>query len=192
MAKIVFIDFETTGVNFWQHCIHQVAGIIEIDGKEVERFEWNVKPHPAALIDPVALEVSGLTREDLTGFAYFEQIEVHKSLTDLFAKYVDRYSKTDKFYIAAYNGASFDMPFFRAFFKQCGDNYFGSWFWSVCIDVMVLAGAYLLEERSSMDNFKQATVAKHLGITVDETQLHNACYDVEIMREIYKYITPTT
>lgn len=188
--KLCFLDLETTGTAYWLHCIHQIAGIIEIDGIEVERFEFNVKPHPAAIIDPEALAVSNLTTEDLTGFLYFEQKFVYSELIKLLSKYVDKYNKSDKFFIVAYNGASFDMNFFRAFFKQCGDNYFGSWFWSVCIDPMILAGQYLLSERSGMENFKQSTVAKQFGITVEEDKLHDAIYDVEILMAIYKYMYP--
>ena len=57
------------------------------------------------------------------------------------------------------------------------------------IDVMVLAGQYLMEERPKMENFRQATVAKQLGINVDESQLHNAIYDINLMVDIYKEVT---
>jgi DNA polymerase III subunit epsilon len=108
----------------------------------------------------------------------------------MMGNYVDRYDKKDKFYLVGYNNASFDNPFFRAFFAQCGDNYFGSWFWSCPIDVMVLAGQYLMGERVGMENFQQGTVAAHLGIQVDPERLHDAVYDVEVMREIYRYMYP--
>lgn len=188
--KLLYLDLETTGVCYWLNCIHQIAGIIEIDGVEMERFEWNVMPHPAARVETEALAVSGLTVEDLSGFTYFEQQYVHAEIVKMLAKYVDKFNSKDKFFIVAYNGASFDMNFFRAFFKQCGDSYFGSWFWSVCIDPMILAGQYLITERSGMENFKQGTVAKQFGIEVLEERLHDAIYDVEILRSIYKYMYP--
>lgn len=52
---------------------------------------------------------------------------------------------------------------------QNGDKYFGSWFWSNSIDVMVLATPYLAAKRTEMENFKQGTVAKALGIQVDDS-----------------------
>jgi DNA polymerase-3 subunit epsilon len=190
MAKLLFIDFETTGTNHWQHCIHQIAGIIKIHGVEKERFEFKVKPHPAGLIEDAALAVSGVTRETLASAEYFTQKEVYTELVKMLEKYVDKFNSRDKYYVIAYNGASFDMNFFRAFFKQCGDNYFGSWFWSACIDPMILAAQYFLEDRKFMENFKQSTVAKQFDIVVDEARLHDAVYDVEIMIQIYEYMYP--
>lgn len=37
-----------------------------------------------------------------------------------------------------------------------------------------------------MENFKLATVAKFMGINVDEEALHDAFYDIYLTREIYK------
>ena len=36
-----------------------------------------------------------------------------------------------------------------------------------------------------MENFKLMTVARFLGIEVDESQLHDALYDVKLTKEIY-------
>jgi len=187
VIKHLFFDCETTGLKFWKNSIHQLSGIIEIGGEEKERFEFKIKPHPQAEIDDAALGVSGITRKELEN--YFEMKEVHRNLCALLSKYVDKFDKNDKFYLVGYNNASFDNPFLRAFFKQCEDEYFGSWFWSCPIDVMVLAGEYLKLERPAMKDFKLSTVASHLGIKVSDEKLHDACYDVELTREIYKYIS---
>lgn len=188
VKKLCYFDLETTGVAFWKNGIHQIAGAIEIDGEVQEFFEFKVQPNPAALIEDEALAIANVTRVEVSN--YFPMKSVHFELCKLLAKYVDKFNKTDKFHLVGYNNASFDNPFLRAFFKQCGDEYFGSWFWSCPIDVMVLAGQYLLNERHTMPNFQQGTVAKHFGIEVDETRLHDACYDVEIMIQIYKYMYP--
>lgn len=185
--KYLFFDTETTGLKFWKNSIWQLSGIIEVDGKEVQRFDFRIKPHPQAEVEDEALAIGGVTRAELA--QYFEMKDVHRNLTGMLGQYVDKFNKKDKFYLVGYNSASFDNPFLRAFFKQCGDEYFGSWFWSCPIDVMVLAGEYLKLERPGMADFKLATVAKHLKIEVSDEKLHDACYDVELTREIYKYIT---
>jgi len=46
-----------------------------------------------------------------------------------------------------------------------------------------------MNERTNFDDFKLATVAKYMGITVDENKLHGADYDVYLTREIYYKIT---
>lgn len=185
--KYLYFDVETTGIPYWRCSIHQLSGIIEVDGEEKQRFDFRVKPHPQAEIHDDALAIGGVTRAELD--QYFEMKDVHRNLCALLSQYVDKFNKKDKFYLVGYNNASFDNPFLRAFFKQCGDEYFGSWFWSCPIDVMVLAGEYLKLERPGMVDFKLATVAAHIGLNVEAEKLHDACYDIELTREIYKYIT---
>lgn len=40
-----------------------------------------------------------------------------------------------------------------------------------------------------MENFQLRSVAKYLGIEVDETKLHDAKYDIYLTLEIYKIVT---
>lgn len=37
-SKLLFFDLETTGVKFWRNGIHQIGGIVDIDGQEAERL----------------------------------------------------------------------------------------------------------------------------------------------------------
>lgn len=184
--KLCFIDLETTGVKHWRNGIHQISGCIDIDNEIKETFDYKVKPFASALIEEEALSVSRVTREQV--LSYPEMKEVYQSLCKLLGRYVDKYKKTDKFFLIGYNNASFDNQFLRAFFVQCNDNYFGSWFWSNSIDVMVLAAEYLKGKRHEMIDFKLKTVAAFMGIAVDESQLHDSSYDIELTRSIYKKI----
>ena len=185
--KAFYFDLETTGVMYWKNGIHQISGAIEIDGELKERFDFKVAPNPKAIIDPEALLVGGVTQEQIE--AYPEMRSVYKELVIMLSKFVDKFCKTDKFFLIGYNNASFDNQFFRAFFTQCDDKYFGSWFWSSSIDVMVLASEYLKDVRHDMKDFKLKTVAAYLGIEIDETKLHDAQYDIDLTMNIYKIIT---
>lgn len=51
---------------------------------------------------------------------------------------------------------------------------------------MVMAGFRLAEQRPDMPDFKLATVAKWMGIEVDEAKLHDATYDLILTRGIYE------
>ena len=184
--KILYFDLETTGVKYWKHGIHQIGGIIEIDGEVKESFNFFVQPHEKAIIEEEALAIAKVQKEDIE--KYPKQYVIHRELKDILGKYVDTYDKKDKFFLCGYNNAGFDNDFLRAFFVQCNDKYFGSWFWSSSLDVMVLASNYLKEKRSEMENFKLHTVAKELGIEVDEAKLHDAKYDIELTRAIYKIV----
>ena len=179
--KALFFDLETTGTYPGKHGIHQMSGMIVIDGVIKEKFDFKVRPNPKAEIMDESLAVAGVTREQILAYPPMEEI---------LAKYVDRYNKKDKFFLVGYNNASFDNQFLRGWFLQNGDQYFGSWFWSNSADVMVLATPYLAEKRSEMKDFKQGTVAKALGIQVDDSKLHDALYDIEICKAIFDIVSP--
>ena len=184
--KYVYFDLETTGVMHWKNGIHQMSGAIEVDDVVLDEFNFKVAPNPKAIIDKGALDVGGVTEEQIKEYAPMSI--VYKDFTALLAKHVDKFNKTDKFFLVGYNNASFDNQFLRAWFVQNNDNYFGSWFWSNSIDVMVLASEYLKEVRHTMVDFKLKTVAKQLGIEIDEKKLHDAKYDIHLTSSIYKII----
>ena len=187
--KLFFFDLETTGTNPGRNGIHQISGEIIIDGRSMERFDWNVQPNPKCVIEDQALAVGGVTLEQV--LAYPQMRQVHSELVKLLGKYVDKFNKKDKFFLVGYNNASFDNQFLRGFFLQNGDKYFGSWFWANSIDVMVLATLHLADRRQEMENFKLATVAKFMGIEVNENKLHDAGYDIYLTKEIYyRVVTP--
>lgn len=186
MQKLFFFDLETTGVKYWKNGIHQISGAIQIDGEVAETFDIKVQPYKDAIIEDEALAIAGITRDDLK--TYMPMNVAYRQIVGILGKYVDKFNKKDKFHLIGYNNASFDNQFFRAFFVQSGDQYFGSWFWSDSIDVMVLASNKLKEERSSLENFKLATVATYLGIAIDESRLHDALYDIELTKDIFNIV----
>ena len=185
--KLFFFDLETSGLSPAKNGIHQIGFEIVIDGITKEQADWKVRPNPKAVIEQEALDVAGVTKEQILAYPPME--EVYARLTAMLAKYVDKFNRTDKFFLVGYNNASFDNQFLRGFFLQNADNYFGSWFWANSIDVMVLATQHLLDRRAKMENFKLATVAKEMGIVLDESKLHDASYDLYLTKAIYEIVT---
>ena len=183
----IFYDVETTGVNYRQHGIHQLSGLVEINGEVKEKFNWYVKPNPKAKIDPEALAISGITEDDFD--MYPDMGEVFKEFKKILDRYINRFDKTEKAWLVGYNSREFDDDFLRAWFDQNGDTFFESYFWADGIDVMVLASQYLIPVRKTMPSFKLKRVAKQLGIKVDEERLHDSMYDIELTREIYQIVT---
>lgn len=185
--KLLFIDLETTGTRYWKDGIHQMSGCIDIDGEIKESFNFFVRPNPNAQINEVALSVGHVTLEQVQAYPPME--EIYAKFVKMLSKYVNKFDKTDKFYIVGFNNASFDNSFLQAFFKQNGDDYYGSWFWPNSLDTYVLVTPLLASIRSTMPNFKLSTVATYLGIDVIESRLHDAEYDIELTRGVYyKYL----
>lgn len=186
MIKRFFLDTETTGVEIQDSYIIEIGGIIEY-GNVYEEFALNSRPiEPDYELSTEAAIVHGLTREDIDKFPSCQ--ESHTSLIDILEKHIDRYNKTDKFFCYGY-GAEFDMKHLRKFFQENDDQYFGSWFWHPWIDVMSLVMHSLTEERHRLENFKLSTVARYLGIEVDEERLHGTLYDNYLCREIFMKVS---
>ena len=180
--KFCHIDTETCGLDAKVNGVIQVAGIIEINSKEVATFDHKVRPHASDVIEPEALKVSGTTMEDV--LAYPDPFVVKSKLDALFARYIKKFDKKDKFWFIGYN-ASFDWNFMQEFYRKAEDKYFGSWFQFPFIDTACLAGIMLIDKRQTLPNFKQSTVAEALGIKFNEADLHDALADVRISKAIF-------
>jgi DNA polymerase-3 subunit epsilon len=186
--KKLFYDVETTGLDYRENAIHQLSGCIEIDGTVVEEFNFRMQPHSGAVIVPKALEVSNVTEEQI--MAYEPSEAVFAKFMAMVSRYVQKFVKTDKMYLVGYNNCAFDNAFLRRWYEiHMKDDYFNSWFFGNTLDVMVLASEYLLEKRVGMENFKLMTVARAVGIEIDESKLHDAQYDIELTRTVYKIVT---
>lgn len=187
MQKLFFLDLETTGLDPKTCAIHQIAGKVIIDGKVRESFNIKARPFEGAVIEDAALEVAKVTKGQI--MAYQPMEAAYAQLMTILDRYINKYDKKDKFFIAGYNIATFDVPFLREFFLRNNNTFYGSYFWSVPLDVIILAGAKMMNVRPAMVDFKQGTVAKQLGILVKEDSLHDAMYDIDVCYEIYKKVT---
>ncbi len=194
--KLVFIDVETTGVNPERNGLTQISGCLQIGDEVKESFDYFVRPYPQDAIEMAALEVTGMDRRQflppehpdhlaVPGQLFEDPKDIYVRLSTMFAKYASQYNKADKFQFVGYNAHSFDMPFMRRFWEKNGDRFFGSWFWYPCLDVMLVWAQILQETRADLGNFKLATVAKHCGIEVDDSRLHDSQYDIELTRELW-------
>jgi DNA polymerase III epsilon subunit-like protein len=66
--KLIYIDVETTGIPCPQSGLIQLAGAIEIDDAKPVFFQYDIQPFPSDEIDEEALQVNGITREDIATF----------------------------------------------------------------------------------------------------------------------------
>ena len=186
MIKHCFIDLETTGLDPVKHGVIQIAGIIPEGESESTIFNFAVRPHEMKIIEPDALKVNKHTEDEIAGFQ--SPKEVHDTLCLLFNTYVDKFDRQDKMFFLGYN-VRFDYDFLWQWFKDCGDKYFGSWFFNPPIDVMQAAIIHLQDRRAQMENFKLATVAKELGIEVKDEEPHDAMTDIELTKKIWDKVT---
>ena len=187
--NILFFDVETTGLDHRVNGIHQLAGIIMIDGVIVDKFEYFIRPFAGCEIDSRALEVSNTSYLGL--YDYPEEKESFlnfKHKMDDFKAYITP-SLNERFFLAGWRSPEFDNKFLEALFERNdAKDDFKSFFWSNPIDVKVLATQFLLKERPKMASFSLVSVAKHLGVKVNDVLLHTAYYDAYLTRKIYEIV----
>lgn len=179
--KFAYIDVETSGLDPRKNAVLQLAGTLEDDSRS-ENFNYFIKPFPTDIVDAKALEVNKLNPNEEK---FKEPRFVYDDFTYMLSTFVNKFDKKDKMFFVGYNSHFFDMPFVREFFSKCGNKYFGSYFFFPSLDIMVMAQFKLMKQRHLMKDFKLHTVAKELGITVEEEQLHDAMYDIRLTKEIF-------
>lgn len=186
--KRLFIDTETTGLDEKIHGVHQIACLIEINGKVIEKVNIKLKPFDDCIYDDDAFKTHRISKEIIE--TYQSEIDGYEQLVGILYKYVNKYNKEDKFTVVGYN-IRFDINFIYQLFIRNNDNFLFSLIWSNPIDVMSLATCKLESIRHKMVNFKLTTVAQQLGIEISEEKAHDGLYDIEITRDIlYKLAEP--
>ena len=181
MNKIIFIDTETGGVNPEKSALIQLSGIIRIDKKDVEKFNFYIKPFENSEVNEKALEVQGRTLDELKAEKYIEEKEVYKQFINLLDKYIDKYDKTDKFIVAGYN-VRFDVDILKALFQRHGNNFLFSYLDSSMLDpsysIRLLQIAGILPV---LENNKLETWCKYFNI---ELKAHDSLEDIVATKKL--------
>ncbi|EFE86009.1 3'-5' exonuclease [Fusobacterium periodonticum] len=181
MNKIIFIDTETGGVNPEKATLIQLSGIIRIDKKDVEKFNFYIKPFKNSEVNEKALEVQGRTLEELKTDKYVEEKEVYKQFINLLDKYIDKYDRTDKFIVAGYN-VRFDVDILKAFFQRHGNNFLFSYLDSSMLDPLYsIRLLQIAEILPVLENNKLETWCKHFGI---ELKAHDSLENIEATKKL--------
>lgn len=181
--KLFFADTETTGLDHVNNEIFQLAFIIEIDGEVAEERSIRMAPVRTEYISEEALAVTKKTREEI--LAYPPKRKGYDELIRILRKHVDRFDKKDKMIWIGQN-PDFDVRFLRNFFKEMGDNYFGSWWDRRPADLISLAVAAKTKGLVDPPDFKLGSLAKEFGITFDA---HDALEDVRVTRRVWQKIS---
>lgn len=189
IIKQLFIDTETTGIDPKKNGLFNIGGVIVNDGR-IEEFDLFCDVFTEDTFDLGAMEKNGFTNEQI---AKLPDPEVtFNQFIGILDKHIDKYDKEDKFYVFGYF-SEFDCQFLRQWFWNNGDQYFGSRFHHPWLDVSVIAMYYLMEkgERHLLENFKLTTVARYLGIDIDDNKSHTSLYDAQLAKQVYDCCTGT-
>lgn len=172
--KTFYFDVETTGLDVSKHGVVQLSGVIEVDGKIQEVFDYRVQPPKGTMVCQEALKVNGFTIEQIKTFDDYKT--TWESLKKVMCKYIDQYDGMDKFWPAGYNVA-FDYPFLQKMATTAGETYFGSFFNHKLIDPFQIIRWLDYNGKIRLANHKLETVCNYFEIPI--TNAHNALSDVQ-------------
>lgn len=184
MSKIAWIDVETGGLSAIKNPVLQIALLLEVDGKVIDKFTSYIQPLPQDVVDQEALDVNGITREQIETFP--SPLIVIRQLVNFLNLHVNKYDRTDKMVIAGYN-VDFDDKFLRAWFKKLNEKYYGSFFFWRRICVLNESVHYIVRKNLALPRgLKLAEAAEMFDVKVGK--LHDALADITLTRNIYHEI----
>lgn len=176
--KKLYIDTETTGLDPKENDIIQIAIIIEIDGEIKETTEMKCAPFNPANITDSALEIQGISKEQILKRNPPEMI--YNRLIKIFEKYIDRYDKTDKFIVLGQK-VRFDIDFLKEFFLKNNDKYLGAYINWIPVDLLYIMRFLQYYGIVEIENLKLETMAKYFSVDLDA---HDALNDIIATKEM--------
>ena len=185
-----FIDFETGSLDKRTTPVLSVSIIVDEDCVTVGRYNSLVKPYDVSLVEEKALEVNGLTLEQLE--CEKDEAHVFAEMVMFLSQYVDLKKRNERIFFTSHN-SDFDDGVFRGMlYRNAGDKHLRSKiFWGNCICTQALASSYLMEVRHTMSRFRLSDIAEKiigkerlLEISGD-IGFHDAEVDAEVCREIF-------
>lgn len=186
MSKILWIDTETTGTDENKHGIFQLSGLIQIDGKIVETFDFFLDPGEDCEFDPNALKLTGKTIEEIR--SYDDEFIVFPKFMEILDKYIDKYDKQDKFILAGYN-VHFDMRFLYKLAIKNKEDYLFSYIQGGKLEVMGLAVYVVTQipQRKEITSYKLEAMCILFGIEIGDA--HNSMSDIVATFKLFKVLT---
>jgi len=167
MNKTIWLDLETTGLNPNENGIVQIAMLVEVDGKIVDKFETKMNPGKVKF-SQYALEVNKLTKKKIQSYPSKE--DVVKKVTTFLDKHKD-----EKLTVGGYN-VKFDIKFLSKIINFT--NYF-HWY-----NVDVFALLKIKRQQGLYDGgMKLVEACEHFKIKHDA---HEAMSDIKATRKLYK------
>ncbi len=169
--RLVVLDTETTGLEVaLDHRIIEI-GCVEIVNRKLTGRHFHRYVNPQREIDAGAMEVHGISNEDLADKPLFAQVV---------AEFID-FVKGAELII---HNAPFDVGFLNAEMEKLGGEYQPLGSYSGIIDSLTMARQMHPGQRNSLD-----ALCKRYGVDNSQRELHGALLDAEILADVYLLMT---
>lgn len=177
--KIAWIDLETGGFSPRYGDVTEIAGIIEIDGKVAEEFDFYLRPENRWRIGTHAAAIQGKTVDEIMDHP-MSQREGAQAFIDI----LERYYFPGQYFLWAGQNPMFDIQFASDMLSKTVWLHLSKWFEPNPIDLI----DSVMEARRrghfrGMINNKLATVTEFMEIPHENA--HNALSDIRATRAAF-------
>ncbi len=184
--KVIWIDTETTGLDYKIHGLREVGFLIEIEGVIKERGLLHINTmsyNKEKYLSRYVRDTMKVSEEALSKYPTSEKQNV--AFENILYKYIDLKNKDDKFMIAGFN-VDFDIEFLKDWFKDADeDELFNNYFGYKTLDVLGLVRHFKYLKIFETKNNKLETLCKHFGIDIDA---HEALSDIEATKKLHEIL----
>ncbi len=182
MSKVIWIDTETTGLEFEKHGLREVACIVEIDNIVIDEFLLYIDTTTyknEKYISKYVKDAMGITEDKLKEYpSSASQMEVFRKKVE---QHIDLEDKNDKFMFAGFN-VKFDSEFIKDWYKDNGcAKYFYKSFGYQEIDVLGFVRKLKYLELFETENNQLKTLSNHFDIEIDA---HEALSDIQATKKL--------
>jgi DNA polymerase III alpha subunit (gram-positive type) len=178
MKRILFIDVESTGVDYADNEIVEVACLFYEDGVMKSSFCKKINPSFNKEINLGALKIN---KHKLTS-QYFNREEAAKQLADYLVSLPS--SKESPISIGGHNVA-FDIQGIKEFLKEFNIVGLNELFSYSVVDTSTIGNFLRYCTSLNMARMSLSKLAETLQIEVDETKTHSAMYDAELSAKCF-------
>lgn len=178
--KRLFLDVETTGRDPSKHEPIQIACIVEIDGKIVDKINVFLRPRNFEVISKYAIEeLQGKTLDQLRKYPHSR--DGFYKLLKFLNKHINSADKDDKFTYVGYN-VSQDIAFLCALFKRFKQKFLFSYL-GLGVDLYFSYMTMVLFEKAvPLVDYKLKSICSSFNIQFDT---HDAYNDAIATRELF-------
>jgi len=170
-VRQVVLDTETTGLEVaLDHRIIEI-GCVEIVNRKFTGRHFHRYINPQREIDAGAMEVHGISNEDLADKPLFAQVA---------KEFIDFVSGAE----LVIHNAPFDVGFLNAELDKLGAEYQALENYSGILDSLSMARQMHPGQRNSLD-----ALCKRYGVDNSQRTLHGALLDAEILADVYLLMT---
>lgn len=171
--NLLWLDVETGGLIPGKNPVLTIGGIVEKNTHVEKEFVIKLKPLPGQEIDEKALEVNGITPQEIDT----EHVNAMEGLAE-FMSIIRTYYGKDKPIPAGHN-VGFDLGMLKALFKACNMQLTVDYH---ALDTMYLAVLLKRQGHINIPNVKLATLTEYYGIP---HVAHEALSDIRATRQLY-------